>query len=858
MRVVLCEVFSGKLVRVAELFGKMSHSLRRNLHWLFLDLGGPCSGSMVFPTKCPSRRSACFAAGVKNITTGGRTGLRGRLADKFGGLRNTSLFMVGFALLTAFLYYLGAKVGFLLTSHPHPISTLWPPNAILGAMLLLAPRRQWWLILGAVFLAHVAIELSDGVPLAMVLGWFVSNCGEALACAAGVQWLCGDPVRLDCFRRMSGFIVVAIFAPFIFSFLDAGFVTLLRWGADPYWEVWRKRFLSNMLAALTIIPVVVIAGSQLVKRIHKITLKGVVEGLLLTIGLVMSGTLFFNEDKLSANIVSILEYIPLPFLLCAAIRFGPAGLCGSMLLMSLISIWAAIHGFGPFSEETPAANVFSLQTYLIAMSVPLMLLSAVVQERRNAGHILNESEARFRAAADAAPIMLWLTGPDKNCTYVNKGWIEFTGRPLKCHLGNGWAECLHPDDIESNFELYTTSFDQRKPFRMEYRLLRANGEYGWIVDQGVPRFSADGTFCGYVGTAIDVTEIKRTAAALRETDLRYREVVESQHDLVCSYLPDTTLTLVNEAFCRFFGKPREELIGCSLLQLTPPDQHVRILERIRLIMQDSKIMTVEGKLRASNGVEKWHQWAIYPVLDEMGQVVEFQAIGHDITERRKAEETVRATHQQVNSLARQLIHAQEEERRRIARELHDDFNQRLAAHAIGLSNCRQTILSGGGSIAEMIGKLEDEAVALSDDIRLIAHELHPSPMGQGGFENTLRVFCDEFSARTRLAIDLDIDVKITLPGDVALCCYRVVQECLSNIAKHAGARRVQIFLQCVSGSIVLLVADDGVGVEEQKLKTAPGLGITSMAERIGFLSGEFHIGKRKNGGTLIAVEVPLT
>jgi PAS domain S-box-containing protein len=804
--------------------------------------------------------SVCFAADeVKKNIGGGETGLYSWVTEAFTNFRSTRFFPVGFALLAAVLYYLGAKVGVLLTFHPHPISPLWPPNAILAGMLLLARRRHWWLILAAAFPAHLAIELPAGVPFPMALCWFASNCSEALICAVAVRWLGGYPVRFDCFRGMAGFIVAgAAFAPFISSFLDAGFVLLLHWGTDPFWEVWRMRFFSNCLTMLTVVPVIVMAGSQSIDRLRKIRSKRVVEGLLLTLGLLASGKLLFNKEMVPENIISILVYIPLPFLLWAAIRFGPAGLSSAMLLTTFLSIWALIHQRGPFGQMSPVESVFSLQKFLIAMSVPLMLLSAIIRERQNIERALDESEARFRVAADAAPVMLWTSGLDKSCTFFNQAWLEFTGRPLKSELGDGWAEGVHPDDLPSCLETYITSFDRRKPFRMEYRLRRAVGDYGWVLDQGAPRYSADGAFCGYVGTAVDITERKKTEAALRESDKRYREVVESQHDLVCSFLPDTTLTLVNEAFCRFFGKRREELIGSSILQLNLPDQHPRVLERIRSLMQHPKIKTVEHKMAAASGNERWHQWVIYPAVDEAGKVVEFQAIGHDITERKKAEESLHATHQQVNSLARQLIHAQEEERRRIARELHDDFNQRLAAHAIALSNFRHTVLAGGNANPEKLGKLEDEAVSLSDDIRLIAHELHPAPMEQGGFENTLRSFCGEFGARTKLEIDLDVDVKRTVPGDVALCCYRVVQESLNNIVKHARATRVQVFVQFVSGSIILLVADNGVGVAEQKLKVASGMGIASMTERIEFLSGEFHIGNRKNGGTLIAVEIPIT
>ena len=111
---------------------------------------------------------------------------------------------------------------------------------------------------------------------------------------------------------------------------------------------------------------------------------------------------------------------------------------------------------------------------------------------------------------------------------------------------------------------------------MEYRLRQRNGEYGWILDVGAPRYSSDGEFQGYIGMAVDITQRKKTEAVLAQSEKRFREVVESQIDLVCRYLPDTTLTLVNEAYCRFFGKPREQLVGRSMLEFIPPserDQH---------------------------------------------------------------------------------------------------------------------------------------------------------------------------------------------------------------------------------------------------------------------------------------------
>ena len=142
-------------------------------------------------------------------------------------------------------------------------------------MLLLTPPRQWWLILALTLPAHLAAELRDHVPLSMVLGWFVSNSAEALIGAACVRRFVGVPVRFDTIRRMGAFIVAgALVAPLVSSFFDAGFVTLFRWGTDTYWQFWQARLLSNIVAMLLVVPLIVTAGSQF-DDLKKITFKRV-------------------------------------------------------------------------------------------------------------------------------------------------------------------------------------------------------------------------------------------------------------------------------------------------------------------------------------------------------------------------------------------------------------------------------------------------------------------------------------------------------------------------------------------------------------------------------------------------------
>jgi len=132
-----------------------------------------------------------------------------------------------------------------------------------------------------------------------------------------------------------------------------------------------------------------------------------------------------------------------------------------------------------------------------------------ITERKMAEEALHESDARFRAVADAAPVMIWMSGPDKLCNFFNKGWFDFTGRTPAQELGNGWTEGVHREDLEHCLQVYEDAFDSRQPFRMEYRLRRKDGEYRWLLDSGTPRCDFEGVFLGYIGSCVDITELRQ-------------------------------------------------------------------------------------------------------------------------------------------------------------------------------------------------------------------------------------------------------------------------------------------------------------------------------------------------------------
>jgi two-component system, cell cycle sensor histidine kinase and response regulator CckA len=132
-----------------------------------------------------------------------------------------------------------------------------------------------------------------------------------------------------------------------------------------------------------------------------------------------------------------------------------------------------------------------------------------ITEGKRAEAVLRESEERFRNMADTAPVLIWVSGPDKGCIFFNKGWLDFTGRTMQQELGNGWADSVHPDDLDRCWEIYSSSFDARRCFVMEYRLRRADGDYRWVLDNGIPRREPGGVFAGYIGSCVDITDLRR-------------------------------------------------------------------------------------------------------------------------------------------------------------------------------------------------------------------------------------------------------------------------------------------------------------------------------------------------------------
>src|SRR5215470_7761467 len=200
-----------------------------------------------------------------------------------------------------------------------------------------------------------------------------------------------------------------------------------------------------------------------------------------------------------------------------------------VLLVLLASAQAVAMTWGLLATPLTVSLFYLILVAAMAYELSYDLIHAAQLNRQLQASqaTLRESEQRFRIVADAAPVLIWMSGIDKLCTFFNKRWLEFTGRSLEQEMGNGWAEGVHRKDLQKCLKTYTEAFDARKPFVMQYRLRRSDGEYRWISDDGVPRYDVDGVFAGYIGSCVDVTDLLRQQRALHQFEERVALAAEA-------------------------------------------------------------------------------------------------------------------------------------------------------------------------------------------------------------------------------------------------------------------------------------------------------------------------------------------
>jgi PAS domain S-box-containing protein len=398
-----------------------------------------------------------------------------------------------------------------------------------------------------------------------------------------------------------------------------------------------------------------------------------------------------------------------------------------------------------------------------------------------------------------------------------------------------------------------------------------------------------------VGIVRDISERWRTEHELRASERRFRAIVEDQTELICRYEPDGTLTFVNDAYCRYFGMEREELLGIPFGPEIPEEDQARMEEQLASLGADQPVAQVEHRVLMPGGELRWQQWTDRAVFDEHGAVIEYQAVGRDITEQRLAEQELRRAWQelerrvvertaelsranerlvrevaersraerallhqqtQLRSLSSQLSLVEERERRRIATAVHDDIGQCLAL-------CRMKLAALGSRAPEYAEPLAEIAELIDGAIhntRTLTFELSTPILYDLGLVAAVEWACELVEQQHGVRFVLDApEEPLELDTDMRVLLFRAVRELLHNMVKHANARMVWIEIERRDDWIFLTVEDDGVGFPNPlpDVSSGAGFGLFAVRERVTALGGTFRIGPRPGGGALIEQSVPL-
>jgi PAS domain S-box-containing protein len=760
-------------------------------------------------------------------------------------------------LLVGVAYYCGAEAAFAIGTLTQMFAPFWPPNVVLLCALLLAPQRRWWAYVLAAFAAHLAAERGVAMPVPQLLMAFACNVAVALLSAVLLRRALTGPPWLGDLRKASLYLLITVMlSPGLVAFAGGAEPTFGDGDASNYWTFWWRWYLSNALGSLTLTPV---ALTWLTESTHSLRIaprRRRIEAAALALGLTAACTIAFGAPtELADRFLPALLYVPVPLLLWAAVRFGGKGASGAILLVTVLSLWQAMQGHGPFAATAPRQSVLALQLFLAVIAAPVILLAAIVEELRRTNN-------RLAAVLDGISDCYYTVGRDWRFTVVNpKAAAWLGGRSPEAMVGRNFQQTL--TDAAPGVPLVRRAMDEGTAVHGEIASATQQGK--WIDLHVYP--SADGVSVFFR----DITKRKAAEASLRESEERFRAMAETVPGILFASSAQGGCDYLSPRFHEYTGLTAEAASGLGWAEALHPDDKKRILAARQLAAPSGESFAEECRIRAADGTYRWFVARWRPIHDAVGRTHRWFGAITDIDELKRGAEELR-------TLTGQLLAAQDGERRRIARDLHDSTAQNLAAVSLNIS---QALRLAPDIVVPATIALQESCQLIEQsqrEIRTLTYLLHPPMLDEAGLPSALGWYVEGFSKRSGIAVSLAIAPELTerrLLTEVETALFRVVQEGLSNVRRHSGSSTARIHLALEQAppsgeSVVTLeIADAGRGMSKDAgdrifagsksgdgARTALGVGVASMRERVRQLGGRLEIQSNGHGMSVRAI-VPL-
>jgi PAS domain S-box-containing protein len=334
-----------------------------------------------------------------------------------------------------------------------------------------------------------------------------------------------------------------------------------------------------------------------------------------------------------------------------------------------------------------------------------------------------------------------------------------------------------------------------------------------------------------------------------ESDLR--RAIDVIPQLIWSAFPGGEVDFCNQSWLEYTGLTAEQSQGRGWIAAIHPEDRDELVAMWGRLLAGGVRGEVQARMRMADGNFRWFLIRAMPQRDDQGRIVKWYGTSTDIDDRKRAEEALAST-------SWKLIEAQEQERARIARELHDDIGQRLALLINDIDGLGKDSPDSAIKLRNPFHKYSKRLLEIADDVQAISHRLHSSKLRYLGIVVAAKSFCREFSEQHKVETNFThADIPLTVPDEISLCLFRVLQEAMQNAVKHSGVQHFEVELRAALEEIHLTVRDLGRGFDPEAVMNNRGLGLISMQERVNLVKGTFSIDSRPDAGTTIHVRVPL-
>ena len=482
-------------------------------------------------------------------------------------------------------------------------------------------------------------------------------------------------------------------------------------------------------------------------------------------------------------------------------------------------------------------------------------------EGKRALEALREIEKNFRTLMDQSPNMIFINQMGR-VVYANQKCEELMGYTQEEFLSPSFdfQALIAPESIpliRSGFEKHKRG-QEVEPY--EYSLLNKAGDrIEAIITTKLIDFEGNRAILGIV---TDISERKQIEQALCETKERYRLLSENAWDIVSLHDTQMRFSYVSPSITRLLGYPVEEVLGKPALEFIHPEEHAETIRQLQKLIEGSPFTSLENRIRRNDGTYLWFETLTTPLRDAQGVIKIFQSTSRDISERKRIEKALKESEEKLDFLSNQLINAQEQERNRVAMELHDELGQALVGLKFQLSNLQKRLRKDQRGLKEELEQTLRYLDQVTENVRRLSRDLRPTILEHFGIAAALRWLVEEFSKYYRIEISNRIkDLPGLFSKEQEIIIYRIVQEALTNIGKHARAGTIIVEAREEAGRILFIVEDDGCGFDLQEITAREaskrGLGLAAMDQRARMAGGTLQIRSRQGAGTRITFALPI-